>query len=167
MKKEMVKFGMFLLLVMALGCSNDDSGNTPVDVVKTKVSVTRIKVTTIPTKNGFLDWDSASNPDLFIKCYDESNILGPTSNTVWNVIPSVNNAFECVFSTPLTTTDLNYSQLKIEVWDDDSDNGTANDKIGEVLFPFIDYTTGADKYPPYVIKSSSNGTVVTIYLTWE
>lgn len=167
MKNGMVKIGMFLLLVMVLGCSKDDSGNTPVDVVKTKVSVTRIKVTTIPTKNGILDWDSASAPDLFIKCYDESNIQGPISNTVWNVIPSVNNAFESVFSTPLTTTDLNYSQLKIEVWDDDSDNGTANDKIGEVLFPFIEYTTGADKYPSYVIKSSSNGTVVTIYLTWE
>lgn len=167
MKNGMVKIGMFLLLVMALGCSNDDTGNTPVDVVKTKVTFTKVKVTTIPSTNGIFDWDSASNPDLFIKCYTESNDLVASSLTLWNIIPTVNNAFECTLNSPLITTNFNDSQLRIEVWDDDSDNGTANDKIGEVLFPIIDYTTGADKYPSYVVKSNGNGTVVTIYLTWE
>ena len=64
---------------------------------------------------------------------------------------------------------MNNSVLKVQVWDDDSDNTfdlNGDDKIGEVPFTIRNYTSGTNKYPT-MVSESSNGTLVTMYMTWE
>ncbi len=136
-----------------------------------KVKITKIEVVAIPSTNGILNWDSATDkPDIYIKLFDETGAAGPKSNTVWNLIPSIGNTFSATFTNPLTTTNLTSTVLKVEVWDDDSDNNSTglnlDDKIGEVPFTIRNYTSGINKYPSSV-SETSNGTMVKLYMTWE
>lgn len=169
MKSCIKGLSIMVIMVLFFGCSKDEENNVTLQVVKTKVSITKIDVTSIPqfTPNAG-NWDSSTNnPDLYIKCYDELGNLIVTSSTLWNFFPSVSNAFTVNFASPISTTDLTNSVLKVQTWDDDSDNINPDDKIGEVPFYIYNYTIGANKYPSYVVKSDGIGTVVTIYMTWE
>ena len=152
---------------MVIGCSKDDEPTAPAEVVKTKVKITRIDITSIPSTNGGLSWDSFDSPDIYIKCYDELGTLAAASTTLWNITPTINSAFSVSFPTPITTTDLTNTILKVQAWDDDSDLINPDDKIGEVPFYIHDYTIGTNKYPSYAVKSDGVGTVITIYMTWE
>jgi len=170
MKKLFFKSVSLLMISIAfLGCSSDSNDTpTPVPVAKTKVSITRIDITQIPTNNsnGFA-WDTASAPDVYIKLYDETNILGYTSNYVTNAVPSISNPLSVSF-TNLTSTNLITGQLKVQVWDDDLHDfpSSQDQKIGEVPFYLNDYTIGSNKYPAFAVKNV-NGTIITIYMTWE
>lgn len=177
MKNKFTKSALALIMIASfLGCSsNDDSQTTtppPAVVAKTKVSITKIEVSQIPQNdsNG-LNWDIAispnNNPDVYIKLLDENNNVGYTTNHVSNVIPSISNPLSVQFS-DLSTTNLANSVLKVQVWDDDIHDSasSSDDKIGEVPFYIYDYTIGNNKYPSFAVKSD-NGTIVTIYMTWE
>lgn len=135
-----------------------------------KVKITKIEVVTIPLMNGILNWDSATDkPDIYIKLFDETGAAGPKSTTLLNFIPNSTSSFSVTFTNPIISTDLSNSILKVQVWDDDSDNTfdlNGDDKIGEVSFTMRNYTTGANKYPPFVTESV-NGTIIIIYTTWE
>lgn len=135
-----------------------------------KVKITRIDIVTIPSINGILNWDSATDkPDLYIKLLDETGTAGPKSSTLWDFIPSLTSTFSVTFTSPITSTDLINSVLKVQVWDDDSDNTfdlNGDDKIGEVPFTIRNYTSGANKYPT-MVSESSTGTLATMYMTWE
>ncbi len=135
-----------------------------------KVKITRIDVVAIPSMNGILNWDSATDkPDIYMKLYDETGAAGPRSGTIWNFIPSLATTYSVTFTTPIISTDLNNSILKVQVWDDDSDNTfdlNGDDKIGEVPFTIRNYTSGINKFPT-MVSETSNGTMVTVYLTWE
>lgn len=135
-----------------------------------KVKITKIEVVTIPSTNGILNWDSASDkPDIYIKLSDETGTTTPKFGTIWNFIPSLATTYSVTLTAPLVSSDLNNSILKVQVWDDDSDNTfdlNGDDKIGEVPFKIINYTTGSNKYPPFV-SEAVNGTQVIIYTTWE
>ena len=157
---------MLFIIAMFFGCSKDDSG-TQSEVVKTKVKITRIDISSIPQTNSGTSWDSFDNPDMYIKCYDELGTLAASSTTLWNFIPSISSPFSVSFSTPIETTDLTNTILKVKAWDDDSDFLNPDDKIGEVPFYIQDYTIGSNKYPSYAVKSDGVGTIVTIYMTWE
>lgn len=157
---------MLLMIVMFFGCSNDDSG-TQSEVVKTKVKITGIDISSIPQTNSGTSWDSFDNPDMYIKCYDELGTFVASSTTLWNFIPSISSPFSVSFPTPIETTDLTNTIFKVQAWDDDSDLLNPDDKIGEVSFYIQDYTIGSNKYPSYAVKSDGVGTVVTIYMTWE
>ena len=163
---------MLSFAILMLGCSKDSDTSTPTEVVKTKVKITAIWVHTIPNINGNFYWDSSTNnPDIYIKCYDELETLAASSATLWNFIPTTSNPFTVTFTNPISTTDLINTVVKVQVWDDDSDNNSTglnqDDKIGEVAFYISDYTTGADKYPSYAIKGDGLGTIVSLHFTWE
>lgn len=135
-----------------------------------KVKITRIDIASIPSTNGVLNWDSATDkPDIYMKLFDETGAAGPRTATIWNFIPSLTTTYSVTFTSPITSTDLINSVLKVQVWDDDSDNTfdlNGDDKIGEVPFTIRNYTSGANKYPTMVTESS-NGTMVIMYMTWE
>ncbi len=136
-----------------------------------KVKITKIEVVAIPSTNGILNWDTATDkPDIYIKLFDETGAAGPKSNTVWNFIPSIANTFSATFTNPITVTNLTNTIIKVQVWDDDSDSNSTglnpDDKIGEVPFQIINYTTGNNKYPPFV-SEAVNGTLVIMHMTWE
>lgn len=136
-----------------------------------KVKITKIEVVTIPLMNGILNWDSATDkPDIYIKLSDETGTTTPKFGTIWNLIPSLTSTYSLTFTSPITSTDLINSVLKVQVWDDDSDNNSTglngDDKIGEVPFTIRNYTSGTNKYPT-MVSESSNGTLVTMYMTWE
>ncbi len=164
---------MLMFVVLFVSCSKDEESNVPLEVVKTKVNITKIDVTSLPQTNpNGVNWDSSTDkPDLYIKCYDELGSLIVTSTTLWNFSPSVSVPFTLNFTSPISTIDLTNSVLKVQTWDDDSDNNplglNPDDKIGEVPFYINNYTIGANKYPSYVVKSDGIGSVVTIYMTWE
>lgn len=172
MRKFIFKSALILAISTSLlSCSSDDSSDvdtTPVVVTKTKVSVTKIEVSKIPQSdsNG-LPWDFSSDPDIYIKLYDENNLLGYTSNYLPDFTPSILNPLSVVFSN-LSTTNLSSGVLKIEVWDNDLNDSPSNadDKIGEATFYLYDYTSGTNKYPASAVKNL-NGTLVTIYMNWE
>lgn len=170
MKKVILK-NVFVILIFSLltGCSKDDNPtNTPTEVIKTKVKITKIDISSIRANNGSLPWDTFDNPDVFIKCYDELNTLITSSTTLWNYVPTINAPITVNFSSPMIATDLLNTVLKVQVWDDDSDlTSNPNDLIGEVPFTIHDYIIGSNKYPSYAVKNDGNGTVVTIYMTWE
>ena len=170
MKTIFKRLSVLIVVVLFFSCSSDSSSDAP--IVKTKVNITRIDVASTPNLNGAFYWDSSTdNPDLYIKCYDEIGTLAASSTTLWNYVPTSSNPFSVTFTTPISTTDLINTILKVQVWDDDSDNNLTglnpNDKMGEVPFYISDYTTGTNKYPNYAVKGDSNGTVVTLYFTWE
>lgn len=168
MKNLLKKIAMLSFAILMLGCSEDSDTSSPTEVAKTKVKITAIWVQTIPSSNGILYWDSPINlPDIYIKCYDEIGNLAEISSTLWNFTPTTDNPFTVSFTTPITTTDLTNTILKVQVWDDDSDVSNPDDKIGEVPFYISDYTTGANKYPSYAIKGDGLGTIVTLFFTWE
>jgi hypothetical protein len=168
MKNLLKKIAMLSFAILMLGCSKDNDTSTPTEVAKTKVKITAIWVHTIPNLNGILNWDSSTNnPDIYIKCYDELGTLAASSTTLWNFVPTTSNPFTATFSTPISTTDLINTIVKVQVWDDDSDNLNPDDKIGEVPFYISDYTTGPNKYPSSAIKSDGVGTIVSLLLTWE
>ena len=135
-----------------------------------KVKITKIDVVAIPPTNGILNWDTSTDkPDIYIKLSDETGAAGPKSTTLLNFIPNSTSSFSVTFTNPIISTDLSNSILKVQVWDDDSDNTfdlNGDDKIGEVSFTMRNYTTGTNKYPPFVTESV-NGTIVIIYTTWE
>ena len=166
MKKITHKILVFSFLLVFFGCQKDDSPAST-EVVKTKVNITRIDISSIPTYNGSLLWDASNNPDIYIEGYDELGSLVASSTTLWNYIPSISYPFSVSFTSPISTTDLTNTIFKVKVWDDDSDIFNNDDKIGEVPFSIHDYTIGTDKYPSYAVKSDGLGTIVTIYMTWE
>jgi hypothetical protein len=84
---------------------------------------------------------------------------------VWDFVPSPNTPYQVTFIPQIETTDFTET-LDVDVWDDDSDNQTNDDFIGNVQFRISDYTTGSNKYPSNAIKIN-NGTVVTVFFTWE
>jgi PKD repeat protein len=136
-----------------------------------KVKITKIDVVAIPSTNGILNWDTSTDkPDIYIKLFDETGAAGPRTNTIWNFIPSLATTYSVTFTNPITSTDLINSIIKVQVWDDDSDNNSTglngDDKIGEVPFTIRNYTSGTNKYPT-MVSETSNGTMVTIYMTWE
>lgn len=171
MKTIFKRLAVLTVLVLLFNSCTKDSIPSDTPVAKTRVKITGVWVTSIPNSNGGLYWDSSTNsPDIYIKCYDEIGTLAASTTTVWNFIPTTNNPFTVSFTNPITTTDLVNTILKVQVWDDDSDNNATglnpDDKIGEVPFYINEYTTGANKYPNYAIKAEA-GTVVTIFFTWE
>jgi PKD repeat protein len=135
-----------------------------------KVKITRIDIVTIPSTNGAFNWDSATDkPDIYMKLSDETGTTTPKFGTIWNLIPSLTSTYSITFTSPITSTDLINSVLKVQVWDDDSDNTfdlNGDDKIGEVPFTIRNYTSGTNKYPT-MVSESSNGTLVTMFMTWE
>lgn len=135
-----------------------------------KVKITRIDIVTIPSTNGAFNWDTATDkPDIYMKLSDETGTTTPKFGTIWNLIPSLTSTYSITFTSPITSTDLINSVLKVQVWDDDSDNTfdlNGDDKIGEVPFTIRNYTSGTNKYPT-MVSESSNGTLVTMYMTWE
>jgi hypothetical protein len=170
MKTIFSKSIAILFLFVLFSCSKDSPTTpiTPIIVAKTKVSITRIDVSQIPTLdgNGF-NWDYSSNPDLYIKLYDQTNTLGYPTNYLSDFTPSIANPFSVIFSN-LNTTNLTSGILKVQVWDDDLHDvpSNADDFISEVPFYVYDYTIGSNKYPSFDVKNV-NGTIVTIYMTWE
>ncbi|WP_269225420.1 hypothetical protein [Flavobacterium eburneipallidum] len=170
MKKSILKSVAILVVLTAFfGCSSDSDSiqpTTPSVIVKTKVTITKIQITNIPTPN---DWDLSSNPDIYVVGLDgNNNVLIPKNGVLWNFIPSITNKVEVNLIVPISTINLSSSVFKVQVWDDDSDDALAgaNDKIGEVPFYISDYSIGANKYPSYAVKSNGE-TIVTIYMTWE
>jgi PKD repeat protein len=136
-----------------------------------KVKITRIDVVAIPSTNGVLNWDTSTDkPDIYIKLFDETGAAGPRTSTIWNFIPSLATTYSVTFTSPITSTDLINSIIKVQVWDDDSDNNSTglngDDKIGEVPFTIRNYTSGTNKYPT-MVSETSNGTMVTVYMAWE
>jgi PKD repeat protein len=135
-----------------------------------KVKITRIDIVTIPSTNGAFNWDTATDkPDIYMKLSDETGTTTPKFGTIWNLIPSLTSTYSITFTSPITSTDLINTVLKVQVWDDDSDNTfdlNGDDKIGEVPFTIRNYTSGTNKYPT-MVSESSNGTLVTMYMTWE
>lgn len=172
MKNFIFKSALLLAFsAFSFGCSSDDNQDvvTPTPVVtKTKVTVTKIQISQIPQSdsNG-LPWDFSSNPDIYIKLYDENNFLGYTSNYMPDFMPSITNPLTLIFSN-LSTTNVSSGILKVEVWDNDINDSPSNpdDKIGEASFYLYDYTTGPNKYPASAVKNV-DGTLVTLYMTWE
>jgi hypothetical protein len=169
MKNGMVKIGMFLLLVMALGCSNDDSGNTPVDVVKTKYKITRVTITQMPfTKPGsILLWDVTNNPDVYLELVTNNNTIvhdytASLSNVTIDDIPLPWNLI-----TPYETTNFS-DPIYIYVIDNDVDDTPSfnNEVIGSIPFNMMQYTIGSEKYPTTVTQSNM-GVTIKLNLTWE
>lgn len=153
-----------------LGCSSDSSDNDspPKTVVKTKVTITRINVSTIPEKasSGF-GWDLNSYPDIYLKAYDETEKLVGMTTYLKDYYLTFSNPVTTSFPN-LFTTDLTNSILKVQVLDEDEHDTPSNsdDLIGEVDFYIHDYTVESNKYPEFVVKEQG-GTIVTIYMTWE
>lgn len=158
------------LTASGTGGTNSTTKTVTIGNAISKVKITKIEVIAIPLTNGILNWDTSTDkPDLYIKLFDETGASGPVSTTLWNFIPSLTNTFSVTFTSPITMTNLNNSILKVQVWDNDTDNTfdlNGDDKIGEVPFTFRNYTSGTNKYPAFVLESS-NGTMVIIYTTWE
>lgn len=159
------------LTVNSAKSSNSITKSITVLKALSTVKITKIEVVAIPSTNGILNWDSATDkPDIYVQLFDETGVSSLKSNTIWNFIPSIAIPFTVTFTTPLTTTNLTNTILKVQVWDDDSDSNSTglnpDDKIGEVPFKIINYTTGTNKYPPFVTESV-NGTLVTMHMTWE
>ena len=161
-----------LIIVMSIfGCSSESPTTTPTEVVKTKVKITKVEISSIPALNSGFLWDNDDAPDVYIKCYDELGTLAGFSSTIWNRTPTINSPNSIIFTPPMETTDLTNTILTVHVWEDDSDNNpfgvNPDDKIGEVPFNIHDYTIGSNKYPSYALKSNGLGTIVTIFMTWE
>lgn len=135
-----------------------------------KLKITRIDIVTIPSMNGVFNWDTSTDkPDIYMKLSDETGTTTPKFGTIWNFIPSLTTTYSTTFTNPIISTDLINTVLKVQVWDDDSDNTfdlNGDDKIGEVPFTIRNYTSGTNKYPT-MVSETSNGTMVTIYMTWE
>lgn len=135
-----------------------------------KVKITRIDIVSIPSTNGAFNWDTATDkPDIYMKLSDETGTTIPKFGTIWNFIPSLTTTYQITFTSPIIITDLINTIIKVQVWDDDSDNTfdlNGDDKIGEVPFTIRNYTSGTNKYPT-MVSESSNGTLVTMYMTWE
>jgi hypothetical protein len=163
MKKIFKILLVICLPILLSSCSNDDNNETN-STTKTKVKISKIWVTTIPSTNGSLSWDVASAPDIYTEITDRDG-AGLRATTVWDFMPSPNTPYQVTFIPQIETTDFTET-LDVDVWDDDSDNGTSDDYIGNVQFRISDYTTGSDRYPSSAIKSN-NGTVVTVFFTWE
>ena len=147
--------------MMVFGCSEDDS---PAEVVKTKVKLTRLEVPSYPSAI----WDVGSLPDFFALILNENDQLISTSTTDWNINPSTSYPFFVTYNTPVQITNLSSGVLKIGIFDNDSDDSFAgaDDLIGLVVFNISDYTTGTEKYPPTVTKTQ-NGVTCKLFLTWE
>jgi len=172
MKTIFKRLSFLTVLVLLLNSCTKDSIPSDTPVAKTKVKITGIWVNSIPNLNGSFYWDSSTNlPDIYIKCYDELGTLAASSTTLWNFTPTSSNPFTVSYPTPIISTDLINTILKVQVWDDDSDNNATglnpDDKIGEVPFYINEYTIGANKYPNYAVKADATGTVVTVFFTWE
>jgi hypothetical protein len=161
MKNLFKKAAILSIAMLAFGCSKDDS---PAEVVKTKVKLTRIEVPSYPSAN----WDIGSLPDFYALILNENDQLISTSTTDWNINPSATYPFFVTFITPLQVTNLSSGVLKIGIFDNDSDDSLAgsDDLIGAVVFNISDYTTGPNKYPSTVIKTQ-NGVTCKLFLTWE
>lgn len=163
--------GSYNVKLTVTGASGTNSITKAVTIVKaiSKVKITSIAVVAIPSKNGLFSWDSSSdNPDIYLKISDETGATFPKTATIWNLIPTINTAYVYTPPAALVGTSLDTNILKVQVWDDDSDNQifTSDQKIGEVPFTIHNYITGANKYPSFV-SETVNGTQVIIYMTWE
>lgn len=153
------------MIASALSCSSSDDSEP--EVIKSKVQITRIEIPTIPLDNGS-NWDVGSNPDLFIKMHDHTSASPQLeSPTVWNINLTPPNVFYCTLP-PNESSDLVNASLTVQAFDDDSDDALAgaDDFIGEITFRISDYTSGSNKYPPFVTKSV-NGLIVIVYFTWK
>ena len=161
MKNLFKKIAILSIATLVFGCSKDDS---PAEVVKTKVNLTRIEVPAYPSKT----WDIGSLPDFFALILNENNQLISTSTTEWNINPSTSYPFFVSYNIPLQITNLSSGVLKIGFFDDDSDDSLAGDDdlIGTVVFNISDYTSGTDKYPTTITKVQ-NGVTCKLFLTWE
>jgi hypothetical protein len=165
MKNLFKKIAILSVAIMVFGCSkDDDSSSTPVEVVKTKVKLTRIEVPSYPSKA----WDIGSLPDFFALILNENNQLISTSTTDWNINPSTSYPFFVSYNNPLQITNLSSGVLKIGFFDNDSDDPLAGDDdfIGTVVFNISDYTSGTDKYPTTITKTQ-NSVTCKLFLTWE
>jgi hypothetical protein len=167
MKNYLLKSIFVLIMGSAvIGCSSDSSSD-PI-VTKTKVSITKVEISTIPATNGTINWDIGSNADLYVNIHDETTSSPQLrSATVWDINILPGQAFQCTMPANQNS-DLVNSSITIQAYDDDSDNvaGGADDYMGEAMFKISDYTSGPNKYPPLVYKTV-NGLTVSIYLTWE
>lgn len=169
MKTIFSKSIAILFLFVLFSCSKDSpTANVTPEIIKTKIKISKIEINQIPLKDSNnIVWDIASNPDIYIKLYDESNSSSYTSNYVPDAFPTISNPLGIYF-VDLSSTNLTTGLLKIQVWDDDLHDfpSTADQKIGDISFYINDYTIGTNKYPSFAVKSV-NGTIITIYMTWE
>ena len=85
-----------------------------------------------------MSWDVASPPDIYAEITDRDG-AGLRATTVWDFMPSPNTPYQVTFIPGIETTDFTET-LDVDVWDDDSDNGTSDDYIGNVQFRINDYT---------------------------
>ena len=163
MKTKLIKGLFFLLVLMLVGCSKEDSPS-PTEVIKTKVNLTRIEVPTYPSGT----WDLTTYPDFYATFSNEFDQSYGSSTTDWNINPSATYPFFVSFVTPIQITNLSSGILKIRIYDNDTDDSLAgsDDLMGTVNFNIADYTTGSNKYPSSVTKVE-NGIICKIFLTWE
>lgn len=154
------------IAMLVFGCSNDDS---PAEVVKTKVKITGYKIDSFSfvAPDG-LGWDGINGlPDVYVGLFNGTSTLIHVSNTVNNV-PQSGLPLSETFIAPYYLVPSFSNTINVVVFDDDQNDlpSSNDDEIGYVAFVLNDYTTGANKYPSSVSKTS-NGLTVTLLLRWE
>lgn len=165
MKNLLKKWAVLSVLIIVFGCSNDD--DAPGEIVKTRVKVTgyRIDNFSFIAPDGF-GWDGVSgNPDVYVGFFNGSTLLD-VSPTLTNVTSS-GLPITANFTTQYQVPNFSDSITTVVMDSDQNDVPSSNDdEIGYVTFIMNDYTTGINKYPSSVTKTT-NGVTATLFLIWE
>lgn len=158
-----------LTIMLISSCSKKDE--TP-SVVYTKVSVTKMTITSFPAgdASGY-NWDNSLNgtyPDVYFKITNSG-----TTNSLFSLATS--NRYENLQVANLPVFWSNNSGAPFFVLSDltqavdvdlyDYDYLTTDQYMGSTTFNFMNYTTGSNKYPTSV--TTNNGSVsVKLDLIW-
>lgn len=168
MKNLFKKIAILSIVMIAFGCSKEDTPSSPADVVKTKVKVTGYRIDNFSfTAPDGLGWDGINGyPDVYSGFCNGNTLLIQQNNIISNCTSSmlpISVNFNSAYQVPNFSDTINIVVM-------DSDNSTlwsnTDDEIGYVPFIMNDYTTGTDKYPTTKTKTA-NGLTVTLFLTWE